>query len=383
MWNPLRLSRPDPRPRARVPRRAILAVGLLMWPAVGLGFAFQRPPEVGEIAPALGSLDWLRLEGPSATFETDLAALRGKVVVVADYGYYCDSCLRVGVPTLKALRQANDGEALRLIQLTAAIGDDDAEGIAEEARKLGLVGPVGLADVEGQSSPYLNMDANGNLTFAFVIGRHGGVVWKGDPSRKREEYLEAVSAALHAVPCEPLPAAGSFGPELAPALREYVLGNFLKAEGEARALEKKQAGKSGPVALRLRTESAALAGLVEATRKSLMEELERSGGERHAERFQRAALHVRRAFPKGPEADRVASLEMYVTIQNDGGPACRQWAQWYALEAARPATFPAERDGPNSKYARELAKYVKQPEVPGLEQARRWLAAFEALPARK
>jgi hypothetical protein len=114
-----------------------------------------------------------------------------------------------------------------------------------------------------------------------------------------------------------------------------------------------------------------------------MDELERSGGECHAERFQRAVAQVRRAFPKGPEADRASELEMHVTIQAGGGPACRRWAEWYALEAARPATFPAERDPACTKYARELAKYAKQPDVPGLEQARRWLERFDSLPARK
>jgi len=253
----------------------------------------------------------------------------------------------------------------------------------KEGEKLGLAGPVGIADVEGVTSPYLDMGANGNLTFAFVIGRHGGIVWKGDPSRKREEYVAAVASALHAVPCEPLPAADTFGPQIAPALREYVLGNFVKAEADAQALLKKLGKKAGEEHDRARTDANALLALVEATRRLLMDELERSGGERHAERFQRAVSHVRRAFPKGPEADRVSSLEMYVTIQNDGGPACRKWAEWYALEAARHATFPAERDPACTKYARELGKYVKQPDVPGLEKAKRWLELFELAPAKK
>ena len=74
---------------------------------------------------------------------------------------------------------------------------------------------------------------------------------------------------------------------------------------------------------------------------------------------------------------------MYVTIQNDQGPNCRKWATWYALEAARPATFPGERDATTTKYARELAKYAKQEDVPGLERAKQWLEAFEKVAQRK
>jgi len=54
-----------------------------------------------------------------------------------------------------------------------------------------------------------------------------------------------------------------------------------------------------------------------------------------------------------------------------------------ALEDARPATFPAEKDGANAKYARELAKYAKQPDVPGLDKAKLWLDVWEKVQARK
>lgn len=363
----------------------------LLVAALAAGFAFATPLvaqkkakaestliEVGQIAPPIGELNWLQLG--SAKGETNLATLRGSVVIIADYGYYCDSCVRVGVPTVNALRAAND---LRVIQLTAAIGDDTPEVIKKKGEELGLCGAVGIASVDGSSTPYLNMDANGNLTFAFVIGRHGGIVWKGDPSRKREEYLAAVSSALNAVPCQPLPAASEFGIQIAPALHDYVLGDFQKAELDAQALLKKLGLKTGEEAERTRKDANALLALIEGTRKDLMEELEKSGGEKNAERFQRVLTNVRRVFPKGPEADRASSLEMFVTIQSDQGPNCRKWATWYALEAARPATFPAEKDAVTTKYARELAKYAKQEDVPGLERAKSWLDAFDKLVQKK
>lgn len=341
-------------------------------------------PEVGAIAPPIGTVQWLDLGSPASKTSTDLASLRGSVVIVADYGYYCDSCVRVGVPTLNALRAANADEGLRVIQLTAGIGDDTSETIRGEGEKLGVVGPVGVTDVEGQGSPYLDMGANGNLTFAYVIGRHGGITWKGDPSRKHDEYVAAVASALHAVPCEPLPAShDAFGPELAPALREYVLGDVAKAGADALALQKKLATKTGVDAERVRGEIATLLALVDATRKALMDALEKSAGDKNAERFQKALENVRRTWSKGPESDRAGSLEMFMTIQSDQGPSCRRWQEWYALEAARPATFPAEKDPAGTKYARELAKYLKLADVPGLERAKAWLDAFEKLPEKR
>lgn len=361
----------------------LLALSLFVAPLAAQKSAKTTPGaiEVGQIAPPIGQLQWLQVGGSSGT--TDLGALRGGVVIVADYGYYCDSCVRVGVPTLNALRASNDPSALRVIQLTAGIGDDEAEGIQKEAEKLGLSGPVGITDVDGEGSPYLNMGLNGNLTYAFVIGRHGGVLWKGDPSRRREEYIAAVSNALNAVPCEPLPAAGTFGPRIAPALRDYVLGDIVKAELGAQALLKKLGNKEDDESQQARTDATALLALVEGTRKNLMDELERSAGGLNAERFARVLSYVRRVFAKGPEADRAGSLEMVVTIQNDQGPNCRKWAAWYELEAARPANFPGEKDAAGSKYARELAKYARQEDVPGLARVQAWLEAFAKLQARK
>jgi hypothetical protein len=342
-----------------------------------------RVPEVGRIAPPIGELGWMQLGPDGGSAPTQLMQMRGSVVIVADYGYYCDSCVRVGVPVLNAMRAANEPAELRVLHLTAAVGEDTNESVLAEGNKLGLSGPLAITDVEGEGSAYLDMGRNGNLTFATVIGRHGGVVWKGDPSRKRDEYIQAVSDALHAVPCAPLPAADAFGEALAPALSDYILGDFQKAEATAQALLKKIGNKSGAEADKTKADATALVELIEKTRRPLMDELERSGGIQDAERFAKVVAQVRRAFPKGAENNRVGELEMVVQIQNDQGPNCRKWATWYALEASRPANFPAEKDPAGTKYARELAKYAKQEDVPGLERARQWLDAFAKLGERK
>ncbi len=333
-------------------------------------------PEVGRIAPPIGALAWMQAGKGAGRGETDLLLLRGKVVIIADYGYYCDSCVRVGIPTLNALRLSNDPKQLALIHLTAAVGDDTNKSILEEGEKLGLVGPLAVTDVDGSGTPYLDMGRNGNLTYAYVIGRQGGILWRGDPSRKREEYVAAVAQALNAVPCAPLPAPDAFGEALAPALHDYVLGDFQKCEAGAQALLKKIGNKAGAESEKAKADAGALLALVERTRKQLLDELERSGGAKDAEHFQKALLDVRRAFPKGPEVQRASELEMYVTIQNDQGPNCLKWGAWYALAAARPATFPADKDAAGTKYARELGKYAKQEGVPGLERAKDWLEAF-------
>jgi hypothetical protein len=46
------------------------------------------------------------------------------------------------------------------------------------------------------------------------------------------------------------------------------------------------------------------------------------------------------------------------------------------LEAARPPTFPVDKDKLTSKYAKDLAKYLKGGDVPGSLQVKKWLDAF-------
>ena len=91
--------------------------------AAGQSKSVARVPEVGQLAPPLGEMSWIGVGGAAASPPV-LAALRGKVVVVASYGYYCDSCVRHGVPLLNALRASNGRDELEFVLLTASIGED-------------------------------------------------------------------------------------------------------------------------------------------------------------------------------------------------------------------------------------------------------------------
>jgi len=333
-----------------------------------------QPPEVGAIAPPFHHVAWLQVEGAGADAQPEIEKLRGQVVVVTTYGYYCDSCIRVGVPAANAIRASNP-QGVRVFSITGEWGEDTDEITLAKARDLGIEHSIAKGGYFGEWTPYLNLNVNPNLTYAFVIARTGGVQWKGDPSRSREEYFAAVSRALTAVPAEPLPS--TMAPELGEATRAYVLGEFDRAESEARSALKKLGSKPGAELERARDDANGLVALVEKTRAKLVEEPERAAGEKDPERFQRALANVRRAFPKGPAADRVAQLEKLMAGETGSGPACRAWAKWLELEAARPANFPAEKDKATSKFAKQLEKHASQDEAPGAATAKAWLEAFK------
>lgn len=366
--------------------RVLIAVAVVLgsWSAVsraaGDDKVDRKPPQVGEVAPPLGGLGWLQLDAQWESKAPDLMALRGKVVVITSYGHYCDSCVKTGVPIANALRVANPGE-LCVIAFTGSWGEMSQEEIVTEARKLGVEHAIGWASYFAEDTPYLDMLSQPSLTHAYVISRAGGILWKGDASSKREEYLAAVREALDAPQLAPLPA--ELAPELGEAVLAYSRGDLTRATERTRAIEKKVGARAGAAAQRVRDDAAALLACVETSRSQMMDALERAGGAADAPAYQRLAPQVRRAFAKGREATRCDELDMYIAVHTEKGPACRAWAQWYELEAKRPPTFPALDDKPAQKFARELEKYAKVTDAPGVEQAKRWLASFDALPKRK
>lgn len=331
--------------------------------------------EVGDVAPALGNLQWVAL-GTSPARMPPLSSLLGDVVVVHTYTYFHDGSQRVGVPLMNALRRANDPEELHVVALTALVAQDTLEKVRAEAQKLGIAGPIGWCDTDGVTSPYFDVVVNGSLNFAFVIGRNGRVVWKGDSARARDECLAAISSALHAIPARALPANSSSSPgaELLPALRAYALGDFPQTEVLARAALKRTGARADGSAVQASANE--LLALVDGTRADLLAALEASATAGDAAALARAGRALRSAFPKSPAARRVDALELEWSRDPTRATQLRRWFAWYELEAARPATFPAEKGPAAQKYARELAQHAKQPDAPGLEQARAWLDAF-------
>jgi len=48
------------------------------------------PPEVGQIAPAIGNVRWLQVADEDKGEAPVIQSLRGAVVIVQTYGHYCD-----------------------------------------------------------------------------------------------------------------------------------------------------------------------------------------------------------------------------------------------------------------------------------------------------
>jgi thiol-disulfide isomerase/thioredoxin len=331
-------------------------------------------PKAGTVAPPLGEAQWVQL--PVGAKAPTLEKLRGKVVLVHTYGYFCPSCVAVGVPTVLALRAANPDD-VEVISLTSTWGDDGDRELVPEAQKLGIRHPIGFSSYFGDWSPYLNTNRH-SLTYVYVVGRHGGIVWDGDPSTDLDECLAAVQHALRVPPCAPL--GDAYPPELAEPVAAYVQGSFEKALDGARKIEARFAKRKDADAPKVAAAARELAEKVETTRAKLVDAVRDADG---VEASLRAVHELERGFPKSAEAKDGRARLAILAVEPATASEFAAWSAWLALEAERPAQFPAKRGKAEDKFAAKLDKYLAQTPTADAEIARVWLAAHRALPAPK
>jgi len=283
--------------------------------------------------------------------------------------------VRVGVPLVKRIHAANPGPELRVIALTCMIGSDTEETPLQKAQELGIEYPVALSAMFGEWTPYLNLNKMPGLTYAYVIGRSGGVVWRGDTSRDTEEFIEAVRTALAAPPARALFA--SADEALAEAVSAYALGDFARARKLTEKVAGKFAKKKGEEAERIRAEAAALVELVDGTLADLAAALDQAWEARDPASFASAANALLEAFPK---SDAAGTVRPRLAEDPEFAASVESWSTWIELRDERPPAFPERREKLEARYAKSLETYLKQNATgPGTEQVRAWLERFSAV----
>lgn len=211
---------------------------------------------------------------------------------------------------------------------------------------------------------------------AFVVGRTGGVVWRGDPA-ERDALLAGIGAALAALPGPDVRAAfdGPVPAELGPAVALALAGEHAGA--------RRAAGPNG---------GERLVRALDAFRDEWLAELRAALDAGDAGAFQLAS-DVLRAGWRGTEVAReVARLEHAARDDRDFARAVDAWERWRRVERARPPLFPAARGQAERGFAKQLAHHARQHharehdarqndarhQAPGAETARAWLDAWES-----
>ena len=206
-------------------------------------------------AAANADVAWKGLEkanhvcGPVLTPES----LKGKVVLVDEWGIHCGPCLRL-LPAIQKLHSTWSGKGLVVIGSHRQGGD--AKAVADVAKKVGVTYSIYQhAGIEGEPSN------GGGIPFLYVVSHKGEVVYSGRSER------EATGAMANAISDAPSKGAAFGSGELKfykQLARRIAYGNNLEAAAARLKIDAKADTPKGREAAailesieRIRTDAAA------------------------------------------------------------------------------------------------------------------------------
>ncbi len=348
----------------RLPAPALLLPLLLAVAAPAGGSA------VGRIAVEHGVEDWLQTGE-----ETDLqlAALRGKVVLLHTFAWDSEPCTRTLIPLVNDLVRANRDRELAAVSICAS--DDEGGDASARPTRLHMTHAVGVAK-EGEC-PYL-VPGEGGIGQLFLVGRSGLLLWRGDPVREQEAFLEAVRLALGqpAAPC----LERDLRPELGEACAEYCAGRY----GLARSLAEKVRGRfeeaAGEEAEGIAADAEHLIGLVSRLEQEHLDSARDALVKHRSMRFMVSIDVLSRGFPK-TRSSRLAQEMVKESVRGRFAGSFRDARDWFEIRGERPPLFPARRDREGDRFAREIEKYLRKThnDVGATQEARRLMEAYEAV----
>ncbi len=327
-------------------------------------------PQVGRVAPEPGLRGFLQAKGaPACT----LAELRGRVVVLHTFAWNCSPCLRVGIPLAADLHRANQAHGLTVLSVTTPAFPEETK---EVLAKYGVEHPVAAEHPFENDNPYVDAMAN-PITYAFVVGRNGELVWRGDPSSKLDECLEAVRHALHQTPGRELER--PLAPELADAVVEYFTGRAAKARILAEKVRKRHARKTKEESRRITADAEHLIERIDSRSEMLLSELEEALEAEDPVRFVRARDEIAAFHAKSDVAKRATPLLERAEETEAFAAAVAVEDAWGEIARARPPLFPLRREKAEKRFEKALKKYLdKNPDSPHRKTAEAWLTAFAA-----
>jgi thiol-disulfide isomerase/thioredoxin len=156
---------------------------ILLGAAVGCSSpAPQGPPSLAVIGEAAPDLQLAWLDGSPAG---NLESLRGRVVLLEFWRTWCSPCLSQ-VPRLNALAERYEADGLAVVAVT----NEEEELVRATALEVGMTFPVALTPGAEADDAY-GIRA---VPRAFLIDRHGLLVWAGHPSTLEDERVRSLLA---------------------------------------------------------------------------------------------------------------------------------------------------------------------------------------------
>ncbi|MCP5517453.1 MAG: redoxin domain-containing protein [Verrucomicrobiales bacterium] len=159
-------------------------VSLAVPALAGAVLCLASAAQLGEPAAPLKIRQWVKGD------PVDLAAVKGrKIVVVEFWATWCPPC-RTSIPHLTELQQKFKGKDV----LFVGVSDEQASVVEPFVKKMGdqMDYAVAIDDDRGTSKGYMEAYEQRGIPTAFVVDKAGNVVWVGHPMAELEETLKLV-----------------------------------------------------------------------------------------------------------------------------------------------------------------------------------------------
>jgi thiol-disulfide isomerase/thioredoxin len=150
----------------------------------GLAFSAAAAGKIGDPAAPLKIKEWIK--GKSV----DLAAVKGKQVVVVEFwATWCGPC-RVSIPHLTEMQK----EFKDVIFI--GVSDEDADTVKPFVKKMAdkMDYTVAIDDERKTSAGYMEAYGANGIPHAFVVDKEGRIVWEGHPMSGLKETLKEITA---------------------------------------------------------------------------------------------------------------------------------------------------------------------------------------------
>jgi hypothetical protein len=342
----------------------LLALALLL-PATG---PKSDEPTVALPAPQAGFRAWLAGSAPK---RQRVDAFRGEVLIIHSFAWNCSSCLKVGVPLAVDLQRVAATRGLNVISVTTPAEPGETKRVAA---KYGLSNPIALENPFTNKNPYVDISKY-PITYFFVIGRNGELVWHGNPSTKLDECLDAIGRALDS-PSD-LVLERELHTELDEAVVNWFGGDHARSKKLALKLASKHGRRSKGDSPRIASDAQWLSERVDGLAQELFAQMELALVERDALAFVRAHERLTEGFKKHEQLERANQLANDMT-DPDFAAELELAATWRELQRERPVLLATRRERREQRWAQSLGRFLKKfDDSPWHAQGRTQLASWK------
>ena len=163
-----------------------LLTGLALFAATFSATYSARAAQIGDAAAPLEIAEWVKGDA------VDLAAVKGKKVVVVEFwATWCGPC-RVSIPHLTELQKKYGDRGVVVVGVSDEVSAKVKPFVDEQGAKMNYT--VAIDRNNATSDGYMKRYAQNGIPHAFVVDKDGRIAWHGHPMSGLDRVLDQLAA---------------------------------------------------------------------------------------------------------------------------------------------------------------------------------------------